>query len=112
MRRVLFLGLLAIFIAAACSYLIDIGVSAQSTRKPRGKASERLRESRKQEQLREEYEQEMPEERGHYFYDQRAFPFGIFPLDWRGKALEQVRKSRQLNLAPKLSEQLRATGPA
>ncbi len=52
-----------------------------------------------------------PKLRAEYFFKPRAFPFGIFPLDWRGKALEHVRKNRP-KIEARLATGFTAIGPA
>ncbi|MBL8194086.1 MAG: hypothetical protein JNM06_09885 [Blastocatellia bacterium] len=53
-----------------------------------------------------------PKLRALHFSNQRTFPFGIFPLDWREKALEHVKKN-QPNLEKKAAtNEFTAIGPA
>lgn len=54
---------------------------------------------------------DLPELRGQHFFNQRAFPAGTVPRDWRAKALEQMAKNKP-KIEPKASLKFAPIGPA
>lgn len=63
---------------------------------------------------REQEQLDFPALRAEQFFNQRAFPFSTFPIDWRVKALSHVQKENaqnQAKLMPKATEGFTAIGP-
>jgi photosystem II stability/assembly factor-like uncharacterized protein len=89
--------------------LVTLTVSSQS--KPEGNPkidfdNKEIKEAKKESEFKDS-----PKERGEYFFKQRAFPFNSFPVDWRAKAFEHVKKNRP-QLEAKMATGLVAIGPA
>ncbi|MCK7516809.1 MAG: hypothetical protein MZV64_03355 [Ignavibacteriales bacterium] len=52
-------------------------------------------ENRKEENKKPTYG--MPDEAMKWYYEQRAYPQGFIPVDWRDKALSEIQQKNQLS---------------